>query len=189
MALWGKTDNQAGKPKFIARKALFNSATTITDNTISLLNANTGFNTGDEVLYSIEGGTVIDGLTDATTYFVRNVGAGLINLYDTYAHAVAASGTTGILVIASPGVGVHSFTRTGAANAKAGLSGIYFVDRTEAGLKANKDKGFNAPGWWLYKTYTDGNSVTRHKAECIIALDVIAATSGDASDDSILADA
>ena len=186
MSLWNKTDNLVGAPKFIARKAWFNaaSATVVSaaNDTISLVNSNTGFNTGDEVMYSINGGTVIAGLTNATAYFVRVVGPGLIELYTTYAQSIAAPATTGILNITGVGAGNHTLQRTGKENPFAGESGIYFVDQTEAQVKTNKDKGFNGAGWWLYKTYTDGNSTTRHKAECLVAMTVPAGTSGDAED-------
>ena len=42
-----------------------------------------------------------------------------------------------------------------------------FVDDTEAALEENKVRGLKWPGWWLYRTYTDGDGNTRHKAECI----------------------
>ncbi len=42
-----------------------------------------------------------------------------------------------------------------------------FVDDTEAALEENKIRGLKWPGWWLYRTYTDGDGNTRHKAECI----------------------
>ena len=186
MTLWGKTDNLAGAPKFIARKAWFNAASTdvvdATDNTINLVTANTCFNTGDAVSYSINGGTVIGGATDATTYFVRLVGAGIIELYDTYAHAIDLENTTGRVDISGVGAGVHTLQHTGAENAFLGQAGIYFADRGEAQLEGNKRKGIKYPGWWLYKTYTDANSAVRHKAECLVALDAVAATSGDAED-------
>ena len=28
---------------------------------------------------------------------------------------------------------------------------IVFVDETEAGLSANKERGITAPGWWAYR--------------------------------------
>jgi hypothetical protein len=186
MALWDKTDNLAGTPKFIARKAWFNAASTdvvsAANDTINLVPSNTGFNTGDEVMYSINGGTVIAGLTNNTAYFVRVVGSGLIELYGTYAQAIAAPATTGRLNITGVGAGVQTLQRTGKENPFIGESGIYFADRGEAQLVGNKLKGIKYPGWWLYKTYTDVNSVVRHKAECLVALDVFAVTSGDAED-------
>lgn len=194
MALWNKTDNLPGTPKFIARKAWFNSASTdvvsAANDTINLVNSNTGFNTGDEVMYSINGGTVITGLTNATAYFVRVVGPGLIELYGTYAQAIAAPATTGRLNITGVGAGVHTLQRTGKENPYIGESGIYFADRGEAQLIGNKLKGIKYPGWWLYKTYTDVNSKVRHKAECLVNLVATAGAPDNAGDaeDTVLSD-
>ncbi|UNH61253.1 virion structural protein [Synechococcus phage S-SZBM1] len=44
---------------------------------------------------------------------------------------------------------------------------IVFVDETEAALSENKERGINGPGWWSYRTYTDGSGKTRHKAEML----------------------
>lgn len=188
MALWGKTDALASAPKFVARKALFDStAVNTTAETINILSSNTGFATGDAVLYSINGGTVIGGLTDATVYYVRVVAAGVIELYDTYAHAIDTAATTGRLNITGAGVGTHILQRTLAANAFGDhvYNGrqIVFVDAQEALVEANKAKGITGAGWWSYITYTDAQSVTRHKAECLVAMAVDAVDAGDAEDD------
>ena len=47
---------------------------------------------------------------------------------------------------------------------------IIFIDNTEAALPANKERGLNAPGWWSYYTYTDGEGHTRHKAEHLVTI-------------------
>jgi hypothetical protein len=44
---------------------------------------------------------------------------------------------------------------------------IIFIDDTEAALEENKVRGLKWPGWWAYRTYTDGDGNTRHKAECL----------------------
>jgi hypothetical protein len=198
MALWGKTDTLASTPKFVARKAFFDStAIDATAETINLASANTGFSTGDAVYYSINGGTVIGGLTDATTYYVRVVGAALIELYDTYANATASSGTTGRLNITGAGVGTHTLQRTGAANPfgdhNYNGSAIVFIDAAEAVQAENIARGLTGAGWWLYKQYTDVNSVLRRKAECLIPFNVEAdvsqpGTTGDGNDDTIAVD-
>ena len=187
MALWGNTDALVSTPKYVARKALFDStAVDTTAETINIIASNTGFSTGDAVLYGINGGTVIGGLTDATTYYVRVVGAGLISLYGTYAQAIATGATTGRLNISGAGVGTHILQRTGAANPfgdhNQNGSAIIFVDEQEAMVPANKAKGLTGAGWWLYKTFTDAQSATRHKAECLVAMRIAAADSSDAED-------
>lgn len=63
-----------------------------------------------------------------------------------------------------------------------------FVDQTEAAVKANKDKGVTGAGWWLINTYTGADGAPRSKAECLVAMAVVAATSGDV-EDLITADA
>jgi hypothetical protein len=47
---------------------------------------------------------------------------------------------------------------------------IIFIDNTEAALAENKARGLNAPGWWSYFTYTDGEGHTRHKAEMLVTI-------------------
>lgn len=47
---------------------------------------------------------------------------------------------------------------------------VIFVDNTEAALEENKKRGINAPGWWSYFTYTDGEGHTRHKAEHLVTI-------------------
>ena len=47
---------------------------------------------------------------------------------------------------------------------------IIFIDNTEAALEENKERGLNAPGWWSYFTYTDGEGHTRHKAEHLVTI-------------------
>jgi len=44
---------------------------------------------------------------------------------------------------------------------------LLFIDDTEASLDENKVRGLKWPGWWAYRTYTDGDGNTRHKAECL----------------------
>ena len=63
-----------------------------------------------------------------------------------------------------------------------------FVSREEAVLKTNKDKGILGAGWWLVKEFTDADGKTRYKSECLVAMSVANATTGDASDDAKVAD-
>ena len=67
---------------------------------------------------------------------------------------------------------------------------IVFVDETEAGLAANKERGITAPGWWAYHTYTDSSGATRHRAEHLMILTNPELNSDETlSDDTIAADA
>ena len=47
---------------------------------------------------------------------------------------------------------------------------VLFIDNDEAALAENKARGLNAPGWWSYFTYTDGEGNTRHKAEHLVTI-------------------
>jgi len=64
---------------------------------------------------------------------------------------------------------------------------IVFVDAAEAVLNENKTRGITGPGWWAYKTYTDGAGNTRHKAECLAFISNPDGTETQA-DDTIAAD-
>ena len=186
MALWGKTDDLASKPKWITRKAVFDgSAVNTTTERINLLASNTGFSTGDAVQYNHDG-TAITNVATETDYYVRVVGTALIELYNTYANAIAASGTTGRVNLAGSPAGYQQLQRTGAANPFGDHinngHNIIFVDDLEALVEENKARGITGAGWWSYRTYTDAQSVTRHKAECLIAMSVFPMESGDAED-------
>jgi len=56
---------------------------------------------------------------------------------------------------------------------------LLFIDDTEAALDENKIRGLKWPGWWAYRTYTDGDGNTRHKAECLAFANQTAANAGD----------
>ena len=79
--------------------------------------------------------------------------------------------------------------RTRGNGAGSATETIVFVDETEAGLAANKERGITAPGWWAYRTYTDNAGNTRHKAEHLMVLTNAEANSDETlSDDTIAAD-
>lgn len=68
----------------------------------------------------------------------------------------------------------------------ADLESVFGVSVAEASVAANKAKGINTAGWVKYKTHTDSQGTTRHKAETLVAMGSI---TGDAADDSVVADA
>lgn len=68
------------------------------------------------------------------------------------------------------------------------LANAVFVSREEAVLKTNKDKGILGAGWWLVNEYTDSEGKPRYHSECLVAMSVANATSGDAADDAKVAD-
>jgi hypothetical protein len=66
---------------------------------------------------------------------------------------------------------------------------IVFVDNKEAALAENKARGINAPGWWSYFTYTDGEGNVRHKAEMLVTIAGPDTNANETqSDDAIAAD-
>jgi hypothetical protein len=64
---------------------------------------------------------------------------------------------------------------------------IVFVDAAEAVLNENKTRGITGPGWWSYRTYTDGAGNTRHKAEMLAFISNPDGTETQ-TDDTIVAD-
>ena len=66
---------------------------------------------------------------------------------------------------------------------------LVFADNTEQSLAVNRKRGISSPGWWLYRSFTDVEGTTRHKAECIAFVNIAASASvGDDADDAVLAD-
>lgn len=63
-----------------------------------------------------------------------------------------------------------------------------FVSTEEALLATNKSKGITGAGWWLLNEYKDASGSTRYKAECLVAMAVATAISGDAADDAKVSD-
>ena len=70
----------------------------------------------------------------------------------------------------------------------------YFIDTTEAGVTANRAKGFHVPGWYKYKQESRGG-VVRNDVELLCAFSAdgsAVADTGDAgvdaTDDGVLAD-
>lgn len=63
-----------------------------------------------------------------------------------------------------------------------------FVSAEEAVLKTNKDKGITGAGWWLVTEHKDSNGANRYNSECLVAMSVSNAVSGDAADDAKVAD-
>lgn len=66
---------------------------------------------------------------------------------------------------------------------------VVFIDATEAGLAANRERGLVSPGWWSYQTYTDAAGTTRHKAECLVNIQDPESNAAETqADDAIAAD-
>jgi hypothetical protein len=172
MALWGKTDTLASKPKHLTKLNTFDAtSTSIVDTTAETIAIpGHGFITGDAVAYE-SSGSAIGGLTDGTTYFAIRVNENSIKLATNASNAAAGTAIN----LSAVGAGTADTLQLTAPT-------LFFVDANEATVAANKAKGITGAGWWLYRTYTDAQSTTRHKAECLVSMAVAAADSGDAED-------
>jgi hypothetical protein len=104
---------------------------------------------------------------------------------------VAYAGSTGTVTAA------NAIRRTAPKEFAAGLlhegkypagTQIIFVDDAEAALDENKVRGLKWSGWWAYRTFTDGDGNTRHKAECIAFANATAVAAGDFDNDNPAAD-
>ena len=71
-----------------------------------VLGSGHGLSDGDNVIYSVTAGTVVDNLINNTTYYVRTVGVSSIELYTTYALVTKVD-------LTSSGTGTHELTRSG----------------------------------------------------------------------------
>lgn len=171
MSLWSKTDTNLSKPKFLDRGQIVgfiigNGGTAhVTGTSIATISAPaSGVQATATVVAT---GGAITGLT------LTNPGAGYAST-DTVTVAISVAGSGASITPVFHGAPYAN-------------GNIYFVDNTEASIAANRARGMNAPGWWLYKTKTV-DSVVRPIAEHLVAFSATAVSSGDASDDSVLAD-
>lgn len=180
MAIYGKTDDLAGMPKYLTKTRYVDgtSATVVNAATDTITIPGSLGETGDRVYYTSVG--AIGGLSTATAYYVNHVSADAIKLYNTRANAVTG-GATGLINITGVGTGT-------ADSFKLWPEDVFFVDQSEAQLASNKAKGFHGGGWYKYKTYTDANSVVRNKPIMLAELQVLPTVSGDA-EDTVLGDA
>lgn len=180
MALWSKTDTQASKPKFLTKKVVIDATSTSVVNTDAETIEIRGHSyvTGDALIYTVTADeTEIGGLTSGTTYYAIRVDSDTIKLATTAQNAAAGTAIN----LSAVGTGTEDTLQLL-------RSDVFFVDEAEAQQAENKARGITGAGWWTYTTYTDSGSVTRHKAECIVAMSVPSATSGDANDDTTVVD-
>jgi hypothetical protein len=133
------------------------------------------FATGDAAVYSKgAGGTVITGLTDASTYYIIKIGANAVALASSLANATSNTQVD----ITAVGVGTaHTLTLTsGAATAIASLG----VGNTTTGKSKVPHAG------WVKKTVGTGGRAGRIQYETLVALGTITT---DAVDDLTFPDA
>ena len=179
MALWGRSDTLAAAPKFITRKATFDAQSAVSSaaDTIDLTNSNTNFATGDGVVYTGASGI---GLTNGTTYYVKKVDAGKIQLATTEAGAKA--GATGINLTAGATGAIGNLQRNVEGNEGYDHTyngqDLYFIDADEAAQPENRARGLKHPGWWSYRSYTNADGSVAHHAECIVAMTAYTGATG-----------
>lgn len=169
MALWGKLDNLASVPKFIAQSKTFTANSTMVSTTAETITiAEHGFATGDRVLYLNGGGTAPTGLTSNTAYFVISANENAVKLATTLANALAGT------AIDLSGVGA------GSAHTLQKAPSAIFVDTNEAAVVSNRNVGLHTPGWNLYETRTDSGGNTRRRVETLVPMKVANTTATDA---------
>lgn len=151
MSLWGSTDALASAPKWLTPTTTV-AGTAFATTTITV--PNHSFTTGDQVTFTNTGTALTGTNVGSGIKYVKVLTPSTIELWGN-----AATDTDQLS--ASNTAGTHTIQVT--------PSDVYFIDSTEATLKANQDKGFDAPGWYEYSTYTDSGSTVRHKAELLCA--------------------
>ena len=99
----------------------------------------------------------------------------------------AVSGGSTYALSEKPVFVAHESAETGGRSGNS--SKVFGVNETEAGVAANRAKGLKTAGWVRYNTYTDAQGNTRNKSEVLVAGgSFTAAVTGDAADDSTVAD-
>ncbi len=175
MPLFKNLDTQAGKPKYLRVGQI--AGVTIT-------------------------GTM-SGYVDGASLTISAPPAGGVQAVGTI--QVTGGVITGV-VFSNPGAGYSAATPptitapagTGATitpkikNNRAGLSNnadIVFVSQEEAALVDNRLKGVKAPGWYKITEKVNNDGTIRYMTENLISMTVPNATSGDNTDDLVVADA
>lgn len=159
MSLWGNKDTKA-----------VTGTVAVTQNSVAVVGTGTAFTTTLKpgqtlVIAGVE--YKVDSITDDTHATLHNVYAG-----------TTASGLT-VTANEQPAYVLDS--------ERAAVVG---VDETEAAVAANRAKGIKVPGWNKVTTYVDQHGNTRYKTENLVAgSSFTVAVTGDAADDSVVADA
>ena len=118
-------------------------------------------------------------------YIVKQVtSATALELHTTYAGSTATITAANAVRRNPPRTVAEYVIKGGDTNSYS----LVFVDTTEAALAENKSRGITGPGWWLYRTYTTHNGDTKYKSECLAVVSAAAGTSGDDTDDTVVAD-
>ena len=165
MAVFGTIDGKA-----------FGNTVAVTQNDATVTkNANDAINVGD-ILELINVPYIVKQVNSTTS----------IELHKPYVAATNNSlGASSAVRRTAPKAVAEFVVKGGDSNAY----DLVFADATEQSLAVNRKRGITSPGWWLYRSFTDVEGTTRHKAECIAFVNMAASAAvGDDADDSILGD-
>ena len=165
MAVFGTIDGKA-----------FGNTVAVTQNDATVTkNANDAINVGD-ILELINVPYIVKQVNSTTS----------IELHKPYVAATNNSlGASSAVRRTAPKAVAEYVIKGGDSNAY----NLVFADATEQSLAVNRKRGITSPGWWLYRSFTDVEGTTRHKAECIAFVNMAASAAvGDDADDSILGD-
>lgn len=176
MSQWGKLDY----------KTLTGTASVV-QNSINVVCTNNSFTTanvrpGDALLIANVKYRVAK-LANATTIFLSNAYTG-----------TTASGLN--LAVQQSPKDLLTYGQTSNVNYDFLVSkrNVFGVDKLEAQNPDNKAKGINSPGWVHYKTWTNTQGSTRHRAETLVAMsknfnsNAAPALQTDAPDDATIPD-
>ena len=150
---------------------------------------NIGVTNGDATVSKNAADSVVPGDVleiSSVAYIVKQVtSTTAIELHKTYAGSTATVAAANVIKRTPPKAVAEYVIKGGDSISNYQL---VFVDTTEDGIASNKTRGIDGPGWWLYRTYQTHNGTERHKAEKLASLRVAAGTSGDAADETVVAD-
>jgi hypothetical protein len=169
MSQWGILDNNLSKPKYLNRGQIV---------AVNVTNGGSAYGAAPTVTISAPASG-----TQATA--TANITGGVVTSITITNPGAGYKSTDTVTVTFSSGAATATAVYHGAAYND---GHIFFVDREESQLSENRAKGLMSPGWWLYRTFTDAQSLVRHKSELLVAMDVVVATSGDANDDATVVD-
>lgn len=183
MSLWNNTDAQTSKPKSLMNGQLRG---------IQITAGGSGYTPANGTASATVGAPDIAGGVQATATVTITAGVitgiAITNAGSGYTAVPSVTyttgGTLGSMVATIRGSDRHE-VKTGVTNPNAQ---IVFIDETEAQVASNRAKGLKTPGWNKFFEYVDNAGTPRYKVDPLIAITTPVGTSGDATDDTIVAD-
>lgn len=134
-------------------------------------------------------------VTGVSTLFTTELKAGQTILIASVKYKIATITSPTVLTLEIPYAGTtiaSGATITGQTIPvyipQADLQYMYFVDQVEAQTATNRSRGIHGAGWWKIVETLDSDGNARFRTELIVSMNQLAATTGDAADDAIVAD-